>query len=118
MDPNAPLTKQLYAKFFCKSFYFASAQSFGLYMARISITTLQQKGHRSLIQKKLDLMLLSTTLRRVWFDQIFLEYKGSLGGALHFRSYAGLLESMYAGIRHNLYERFGSRWAVGATING
>ena len=49
---------------------------------------------------------------------MFLEYRNSLGTSFHYRSYAGILEGMYAGIGSELlYEPFGKRWALGATIN-
>ena len=52
-------------------------------------------------------------------DQLFFEYRGSLFRNFHYRSYAGILESMYAGIGAEfLYEQFASRWAIGLTLNG
>ena len=51
-------------------------------------------------------------------DQLFLEYKGSLSQSFHLRTYAGILEGMYAGVGSEvLYEPFARRWAVGASIN-
>ena len=58
----------------------------------------------------------------VWLELINLvvlsQNKTSIGQSLHLRSYAGILESMYAGVGSEiLYEPFGKRWAIGTTIN-
>ena len=119
MDPNAPLTKQLYAKFSARVSISPALNLWTVYGQNIYNDFTTERTSDSLIQKVRSDVNKYLTSGESGFDQIFLEYKGSLGGALHFRSYAGLLESMYAGIGTEiLYERFGSRWAVGATING
>ena len=119
MDPDAPLAKQLYAKLSARVSIAPQLNLWSVYGQNIYNDFTTNRVSNSRIQKVRSDVNYYLTEGQSGFDQLFLEYRNSLGKSFHFRSYAGILESMYAGIGGEiLYEPFARRWAVGATVNG
>ena len=119
MDPNNPLTKQLYAKLSSRVSIAPNLNLWGVYGQDIYNDFSADRKSNSLVQKVRSDLNYYLTEGESGIDQLFFEYKNSLGASFHFRTYAGILESMYAGFGGEiLYEPFAQRWALGATLNG
>ena len=119
MDPNAPLTKQLYAKLSARVSIAPHLNLWGVYGQDIYNDFTTDRVSNSRIQKVRSDVNYYLTEGESGIDQLFLEYRNSLGKSFHYRTYAGILEGMYAGIGGEiLYEPHARRWAIGATLNG
>ena len=119
MDPDAPLTKQLYAKLSARVSVAPHLNLWGVYGQDIYNDFTTDRVSNSRIQKVRSDVNYYLTEGESGIDQLFLEYRNSLGKSFHYRTYAGILEGMYAGIGGEiLYEPHARRWAVGATLNG
>lgn len=118
MDPDAPLAKQLYAKLSARFSIAPHLNLWGVYGQDIYNDFTTDRASNSLIQKVRSDVNRYLTEGESGLDQLFLEYRNSLGKSFHYRTYAGILESMYAGVGGEiLYEPFAQRWAIGATFN-
>ena len=118
MDPNAPFRKQLYLKLSSRVSLTPRLNLWAVYGQDIYNDFTTDRLSNSRIQKVRSDINKYLTEGESGIDQMFLEYRNSLGTSFHYRSYAGILEGMYAGIGSELlYEPFGMRWALGATIN-
>ena len=118
MDPDAPLAKQLYAKLSARVSIVPHLNLWGIYGQDIYNDFTTDRASNSRIQKVRSDVNRYLTEGESGVDQLFLEYRNSLGKSFHYRTYAGILESMYAGIGGEiLYEPFAQRWAIGATSN-
>ena len=119
MDPDAPFAKQLYAKLSARVSIAPKLNLWGVYGQDIYNDFTTDRASNSRIQKVRSDVNRYLTEGESGLDQLFLEYRNSLGKSFHYRTYAGILESMYAGIGGEiLYEPFAQRWAIGATLNG
>ena len=119
MDPDAPLAKQLYAKLSARVAMAPHLNLWGVYGQDIYNDFTTDRVSDSRIQKVRSDVNNYLTEGESGIDQFFLEYRNSLGKSFHYRTYAGILESMYAGVGGEiLYEPFAQRWAIGATLNG
>ena len=119
MDPDAPLAKQLYAKLSARVAMAPHLNLWGVYGQDIYNDFTTDRVSDSRIQKVRSDVNNYLTEGESGIDQLFLEYRNSLGKSFHYRTYAGILESMYAGVGGEiLYEPFAQRWAIGATLNG
>ncbi len=119
MDPDAPFAKQLYAKLSARVSLAPNLNLWGVYGQNIYNDFTTDRASNSRMQKVRSDVNRYLTEGESGLDQLFLEYRNSLGKSFHYRTYAGILESMYAGIGGELlYEPFAQRWAIGATLNG
>jgi hypothetical protein len=119
MDPDAPLAKQLYAKLSARVSIAPHINLWGVYGQDIYNDFTTDRVSNSRIQKVRSDVNYYLTEGESGIDQLFLEYRNSFGKSFHYRTYAGILESMYAGIGGEvLYEPHAQRWAIGATFNG
>jgi hypothetical protein len=119
MDPDAPFSKQLYAKLSARLSITPRLNLWTVYGQDIYNDFTTNRASNSRIQKVRSDVNKYLTEGESGLDQMFMEYRNSFGKSFHYRAYAGALESMYAGIGGELlYEPFGRRWAFGATLNG
>ena len=118
MDPDAPLAKQLYAKLSARVSIAPHFNLWGVYGQDIYNDFTTDRVSNSRIQKVRSDVNRYLTEGESGLDQLFLEYRNTLGKSVHYRTYAGVLESMYAGIGGELlFEPFAHRWALGLTLN-
>ncbi|MAW33370.1 MAG: hypothetical protein CMK56_03050, partial [Proteobacteria bacterium] len=112
MDPDAPFAKQLYAKLSARVSIAPNLNLWGVYGQDIYNDFTTDRASNSRIQKVRSDVNRYLTEGESGLDQLFFEYRNSLGKSFHYRTYAGILESMYAGIGGEiLYEPFAQRWA-------
>ena len=118
MDPDAPFAKQIYAKLSARLSLSRNLNLWGLFGQDIYNDFTNERPSNSQMQRVRSDVNRYLTEGESGLDQLFLEYKTSVSESLHLRSYAGILEGMYAGFGGEiLFEPFARRWAVGATVN-
>jgi hypothetical protein len=119
MDPDTPLSKQLYAKLSARLSISPGLNLWAVYGQDIYNDFTTNRASNSRIQKVRSDVNRYLTEGESGLDQMFLEYRNSFGKSFHYRAYAGALEAMYTGIGGELlFEPFSRRWAIGATMNG
>jgi hypothetical protein len=118
MDPDAPLRGQVYAKLSGRASLTENLDVWAVYAQDIYNDFTNDRLSDSRIQKVRTDINRYLTEGQSGIDQLFVEYKKSASPSLHYRAYAGILETMYGGAGVEvLYAPFKSRLAVGATVN-
>ncbi len=118
MDPDAPFAKQVYAKLSARMSLASNLDLWVLYGQDVYNDFTNKRASNSVIQRVRSDINRYLTEGESGLDQLFLEHRATIGQSFHLRSYAGILEGMYAGVGNEiLYEPFARRWALGTTIN-
>ena len=118
MDPNDPLRKQLYLRLSARTRLSQNTDIWVLYGQNLYNDFEADRKSNSTIRKVRSDINEYLTQGSSGFDQVFIEYRNSLSGAIHFRAYAGILEMMYGGVGFEfLIDPFESRLALGLTLN-
>ncbi len=119
MDPDAPFRSQLYAKLSGRLQLTGQFNIWARYEQDIhndfSTDRQPDSPHLPNVRTLVNRYLVEG---ESGLELLYAEYKKSVSGSVHTRTYAGLLESMYGGIGGEvLYAPFRQRWAVGVNVN-
>ena len=118
MDPDAPLAGQIYAKLSARASLADNLDIWAVYGQDIYNDFSTDRVSNSIIQRVRSDVNRYLVEGQSGLDQLYIEYRKSATPSLHYRAYAGILETMYGGAGIEvLYAPFKSRVAVGATIN-
>ena len=118
MDPDDPARKQVYAKLTGRLQLSDHFNVWMRYEQNIYNDFSTARRSNSRLPKVRTLVNNYLVDGESGIEQLYGEYKKSLGPATHTRLYVGILESMYGGLGGEiLYSPYNQRWALGLSVN-
>ena len=118
MDPDEPAKHQLYVKATARLALSDVTNIWSAYSLNVSNDFNTSRASDSVLPRVRSEISQYLTQGKTGIDTLFFEHKRSTPEGFHYKAYGGLIEEMFGGFGAEvLYEPFGARWAVGATLN-
>ena len=118
MDPDDPLRSQIFAKVTGRVVFNHNWNIWLRYDQDIKNDFSTARRSNSVLEHVRSDVVRYLTEGESGLESAYIEYRSSLGSAVHVRGYAGILEQMFAGVgAEALYSPYKNRWSAGVTVN-